>query len=88
MAIKTICLEIDAYEKLKRMKRGRESFSEVVRRAHFAPEACTGEAILSELNDLRESGAVVSEATLDYWKRSEAEDAANPRISESKWAAE
>ena len=36
MAIKTISLELDAYEKLRRAKRGpRESFSNVVRRAHW-----------------------------------------------------
>ena len=35
MATKTISLELDAYEKLKRAKRGSESFSEVVRRARF-----------------------------------------------------
>lgn len=33
MAIKTISLELDAYERLKRAKRGKESFSSVVRRA-------------------------------------------------------
>jgi len=38
MPIKTISLELDAYEKLKRQKRGRESFSQVVRRAEFNPD--------------------------------------------------
>jgi predicted CopG family antitoxin len=33
MAIKTISLELDVYEKLKRAKRGRESFSAVIQRA-------------------------------------------------------
>lgn len=36
MATKTISLELDAYEKLKQAKRQpRESFSSVVRRAHW-----------------------------------------------------
>jgi hypothetical protein len=35
MATKTISLELDAYEKLKRAKQGGESFSSVVRRARF-----------------------------------------------------
>ena len=35
MAITTISLELDAYEKLRRAKRGGESFSAVVRRARF-----------------------------------------------------
>ena len=36
MATKTISLEIDAYDKLRRAKRGeRESFSSVVRRARW-----------------------------------------------------
>ena len=40
MAIKTNTLELDAYERLKRATRGKESFSAVVRRAHFdAPES-------------------------------------------------
>ena len=47
MAIKTISLEIDAYERLKRAKRGKESFSAVVRRAHFDAPESSGSAILA-----------------------------------------
>ena len=36
MATKTISLELDAYEKLKRAKRKGESFSAVVRRARLS----------------------------------------------------
>ena len=48
MATKTISLEVDAYEKLKRAKRGRESFSAVVRRARFDSVENTGDYILRE----------------------------------------
>ncbi len=54
MATKTISLELDAYEKLKRAKRSeRESFSEVVRRAHWDVEASTGSRVLAHLSELR-----------------------------------
>jgi predicted CopG family antitoxin len=54
MATKTISLELDAYEKLKRAKRSeRESFSAVVRRAHWEDEASTGSRVLAHLSELR-----------------------------------
>ena len=50
MAIKTISLEIDAYDKLRQAKRGdRESFSSVVRRAHWDDAASTAGEILEGL---------------------------------------
>ena len=53
MATKTITLELDAYEKLRRAKRSeRESFSEVVRRARWDESASTGASILAQLADL------------------------------------
>lgn len=46
MATKTISLELDAYEKLKRAKRGpRESFSSVVRRARWDDSTTAGELV-------------------------------------------
>jgi hypothetical protein len=55
MATKTISLELDAYEKLKKAKRSeRESFSEVVRRARWDDEPSTGPGILARLSGLRE----------------------------------
>jgi hypothetical protein len=55
MATKTVSLELDAYEKLKKAKRSeRESFSEVVRRARWDDEPTTGPAILARLTELRE----------------------------------
>ena len=54
MATKTISLELDAYEKLRKAKRSeRESFSEVVRRARWEDAASTGPQILRHIADLR-----------------------------------
>jgi hypothetical protein len=54
MATKTISLELDAYEKLKKAKRSeRESFSEVVRRARWDDGGSTGSSILAHLARLR-----------------------------------
>ena len=53
MATKTISLELDAYEKLKRAKRSpRESFSAVVRRGRWAHETTTGQEVLAALETL------------------------------------
>ena len=54
MATKTISLELDAYERLRKAKRSeRESFSEVVRRARWDDAASTGPQILGRLSELR-----------------------------------
>ena len=56
MATKTITLELDAYEKLRKAKRSeRESFSSVVRRARFEEAPATGPEILAQLRQLRVS---------------------------------
>lgn len=68
MATKTISLELDAYEKLKRAKRSdRESFSSVVRRAHFAHETKTAMQVLSALQELagNHPESLLDEETLD-----------------------
>jgi hypothetical protein len=67
MATKTITLELDAYEKLRRAKRSpRESFSSVVRRARFDDGPSTGPEVLSYLERLRDLSpeSFLSEAAL------------------------
>lgn len=81
MATKTISLELDAYEKLKRAKRGSESFSEVVRRARFDADESTGARVLEELDGLYGSSRGVSKKTFDYWEKARKEDEKEPRIS-------
>jgi predicted CopG family antitoxin len=49
MTTRTITLELDAYEKLKTAKRGRESFSSVVRRCILPDGPKTGAALLDIL---------------------------------------
>ncbi len=63
MATKTLTLELDAYERLRRAKRSpRESFSEVVRRLPIAVEGITVDELLALR---RSSGPLLSEA--DCW---------------------
>lgn len=52
MATKTISLELDAYERLRRAKREGESFSGVVRRARFGSANARGSSILEALGAL------------------------------------
>jgi len=59
---KTITLEIDAYEKLKAAKIGRESFSEVVRRAIIPGAPRRGKDLVAALSTGRR---FMSEAALD-----------------------
>lgn len=85
MATKTITLELDAYEKLRRMKRGKESFSAVVRRAEFPAETFTGEAIVRHLSSLHAQAGAPSGSVFAYWDKVAADKAKSPRISPSKW---
>lgn len=62
MATRTITLELDAYEKLRQVKRGGESFTEVVRRAVWMDAPATGEALL---HYYRNGGSGVSSKYLD-----------------------
>ena len=88
MPIKTISLELDAYEKLKRAKRGKESFSAVVRRAHFDAPESTGSAILEETRALYGAKKGAPKKTLDYWADVEREESEAPRVSPSRWGAD
>jgi predicted CopG family antitoxin len=78
MATKTISLELDAYEKLKEAKKAGESFSQVVRRAHFTDRPVTG-------NDLRayfkSGGSKVSAAYLDAIEEATQQDT----LPENPW---
>ncbi len=53
MATKTISLELDAYEKLAAAKRGRESFSSVVRRCLLPGAPRDGASVLALLRERR-----------------------------------
>ena len=73
MPTKTITLELDAYEKLRRAKRfPRESFSEVVRRLPVPLDGVTGRELLAMG---REQGAILSEEDLESIDRLNAADA-------------
>lgn len=85
MAIKTISLELDAYDRLKRAKRGKESFSAVVRRARFDAPKSTGAAILEDTKSLYLAHKGAPKKTLDYWADVDAAESAQPRISGGKW---
>ena len=80
IATKTISLELDAYELLRRAKKPGESFSGVVRRAHFGPCDSSGSSILKAL-----AATPVLAADLEasaYWENDEP---AERTISPSKW---
>ena len=83
MATKTISLELDAYEKLRRAKRAGESFSAVVRRARFGPPDASGASIVSALDGL--AVRVTDREASAYWE--ELEGASRP-VSESHWGGE
>jgi hypothetical protein len=79
MATKTITLELDAYEKLRQVKRGGESFTEVVRRAVWLDAPATGEVLLQYY---RKGGSGVSGKYLDAVE----EAAKHDPIPDDPWA--
>lgn len=82
MATKTITLEVDAYEKLRRAKRSdRESFSEVVRRARWDDLPPTGTSILAQLRELRAKrpDVLLPDEVLDRIEERERTRSARPR---------
>ena len=83
MATKTISLELDAYEKLRRAKRSGESFSAVVRRARFGPADATGASIAKALAALEVREA--DRAAVAYWEGGGSVGKARS-VSSSAWA--
>jgi predicted CopG family antitoxin len=83
MATKTISLEIDAYEKLRRAKRApSESFSSVVRRAVFPDRPLTASELLAVMEErLHRGSALLDEAALDRLDAAQA----SPRVSDTAW---
>jgi len=83
MATKTITLELDAYEKLRRAKRSpRESFSSVVRRAVIPDESFTAAELLEWMRRRMKAGNM----PLDETTLARLEDAqGQPRVSETDW---
>ena len=82
MATKTISLELDAYEKLKRAKHSsRESFSSVVRRARFDDEPATAAELLDSLRRLGRARpeTLLSEEALDALDQRARSRSARPR---------
>jgi predicted CopG family antitoxin len=81
MAVKTVSLKTEAYERLRGARRyPGESFSEVILRARWPEETVTGAELLARY---RRKGSHFSEAELDAMEAAKA-TAAPP---EDKWAA-
>lgn len=83
MATKTISLELDAYERLAKARlEPRESFSSVVRRAHWDKPVMTGAKLLEIIQQMMRDGSCpLTDAELDAMDEAQA----NPRVSRSKW---
>jgi len=71
MPSKTISVDLDAYERLRRARlRPGESFSRVIKRAQWVPPAATGAALLEHL----EASDLLSDDTLDRLEKAQLED--------------
>lgn len=80
MAIKTVSLKLEAYDRLKSARRyPAESFSEVILRAHWPEATITGAELLARCQT---EGALFSEAELDTMEAAKAAS----RPPEDKWA--
>jgi predicted CopG family antitoxin len=86
MATKTISLELDAYERLRKARRTpSESFSSVVRRAVFPGTSCTaGEVLENARRRLEEGKTLLSPESLDRLDTAQKD----PGSSESHWAGQ
>lgn len=78
MAVKTITIDMDAYERLSRLKEGGDSFSQVIKKYLPAPGATAGD-LLSALD-----AAEVSDETLDAIETVIA-DRGNHPVREPRW---
>jgi hypothetical protein len=83
MATKTISLEIDAYERLRRAKRTpSESFSSVVRRAVFPDSVSTAGDLLTSVRErTSKKRALLTEEAMDRLDSAQR----SPRSSGSHW---
>jgi len=79
MAMKTITLQLDAYEKLRSAKKAGESFSAVLRRASFGALPLTGKALQAYLQS---GGSGVPDTYLD----SVDEAAKRDTLTDDPWA--
>ena len=79
MPTKTITLEQDAYEKLRSMKRGGESFTEVVRRATWIDAPASGAALRDYYH---KGGSGISDRYLDAVEQAAQHDP----IPDDPWA--
>ena len=71
MAMKTICLELDAHEKPRTRKRPGGCFSDVVRRSRLEDAAPTGRDLLEYF---RSGGSKVEDSYLDAVESAAAQD--------------
>lgn len=72
MATKTISVDMEAYERLRRARlTPSESFSQVIKRATWPSRPCTAEGLLNALTDV----AVTDEEVLERLERAQSRDA-------------
>ncbi|HMO17965.1 MAG TPA: antitoxin VapB family protein [Oligoflexia bacterium] len=82
MATKTISIELDVYDKLKAQKRdSRESFSQVLRRAHWGERSSTGVDLLNWIESRKKAKSVLDLDTLDRLSEAQKKD----KLPDSKW---
>jgi predicted CopG family antitoxin len=82
MATKTISIELDVYDKLKAQKKdSRESFSQVIRRAHWDERPSTGADLLNWIENRKKSKSILDADILDRLDEAQKRD----KLPSSKW---